>query len=236
MVRAAVRDLGGLAKDGIRRPAAAVASLSWRTTWMNSGGLSDSIKDSVPERCNTLAMDDDSVETPTEISDTAATVLTQPDATNRALGWAAMGITILAAAEMIGTMTVGLAVNVKRMNFPIRQGYAFLTNLEKSPIGLALIVAALFGAIAVYRRRDNEAPGVTNTVLWIVIGAAAVLGIGTILAVMARFRVAELVPNQPVDSLTRRVLVVFVIRNFGAAIVAVLIAVGALFGPKGSGD
>ena len=46
---------------------------------------------------------------------------------------------------------------------------------------------------------------------------------------LARFRVAELVSSQPVDSLTRRVLVVFVIRNFGSAVVALLIAVSVAF-------
>jgi hypothetical protein len=151
------------------------------------------------------------------------------DPTNRVLSWAALAIALIAIAEMIGTMTVGLAVNVKRMNFPIRQGYAFLTNLEKSPIGLALLVAAVFAAIAVFRRQEGESPGVAGLALWAVIGASAVLGVATILAVMARFRVAQLVATQPVDSLTRRVLVVFVIRNFGSAMVAVLIAINALF-------
>jgi hypothetical protein len=147
------------------------------------------------------------------------------------MSWAAIAIALIAIAEMVGTMTVGLAVNVKRMNFPTRQGYAFLTNLEKSPVGLALIVAAVFGAIALARKRDGDVTNVTTIALWVVVAAAAVLGVGTILAVMARFRVAQLVATQPVDSLTRRVLVVFVIRNFGSAVAAALIAVGALFRP-----
>jgi hypothetical protein len=151
------------------------------------------------------------------------------DPTNRVLSWAALAIAAIAIAEMIGTMTVGLAVNVKRMNFPIRQGYAFLTNLEKSPVGIALIVAAVFGAIAIYRRGESEASAPAKAALWAVVAASAILGVATILAVLARFRVAQLVSSQPVDSLTRRVLVVFVIRNFGSAIAAVLIAIGALF-------
>ena len=152
--------------------------------------------------------------------------------TNRILGWGGLAIAVLVLAELIGTITVGLAVNVKRMNFPIRQGYAFLTNLEKSPVGLALIVAAVFATIAVARREEGDSPGVTTAALWIIVGAGAVLGVATILAVMARFRVAELVSTQPVDDLTRRVLVVFVIRNFGAAIIAILIALNTLFRPK----
>jgi hypothetical protein len=162
---------------------------------------------------------------------TVAVAAAPGDPVNRVLSWAAVAIALISIAEMIGTMTVGLAVNVKRMNFPTRQGYAFLTNLEKSPIGLALIVASVFGAIALLRRRDGDQSNLTSLALWGVVAAALVLGVGTILAVMARFRVAQLVATQPVDSLTRRVLVVFVIRNFGSAVTAALIAVGALFRP-----
>jgi hypothetical protein len=147
---------------------------------------------------------------------------------SRVLSWAGLAIAVLAMAEIISTMTVGLAVNVKKMNFPIRQGYAFLTMLEKSPVGLALIVAAVFALLAAAKANDGETKRLTTVALWIVIGTAAVLGVATILSVMARFRVAELVPDQRVDSITRRVLVTFVIRNFGAAIVAILLAVGGL--------
>jgi hypothetical protein len=166
-----------------------------------------------------------------EAIEAAPVVVAPGDPVNRVLSWAAVAIALISIAEMLGTLTVGLAVNVKRMNFPTRQGYAFLTNLEKSPVGLALIVAAVFGAIALLRRRDGDQSNITTIALWGVVVAALVLGVGTILAVMARFRVAQLVATQPVDSLTRRVLVVFVIRNFGSAVTAALIAVGALFRP-----
>ena len=182
----------------------------------------------MPEGCNTLAVD----ETPEVVAtETTPLVVAAPDPTNRVLAWATLSIALLSIAEVVGTLTVGLAVNVKRMNFPTREGYAFLTNLEKSPIGIALIVASVFGAIALVRRRPGDQGNLTSLALWVVVVASVVLGIGTILAVMARFRVAQLVATQPVDSLTRRVLVVFVIRNFGAAVTAALIAVGALFRP-----
>jgi hypothetical protein len=171
-------------------------------------------------------------EAPEVAETTPVTLVAEPgDPVNRVLSWAAVAIALISIAEMVGTMTVGLAVNVKRMNFPTRQGYAFLTNLEKSPVGLALIVAAAFAAIAIFRKRDGDQTNITTIALWVVVAAALVLGVGTILAVMARFRVAQLVATQPVDSLTRRVLVVFVIRNFGSAVAAALIAVGALFRP-----
>jgi hypothetical protein len=169
-------------------------------------------------------------ETP-EVAEAAPVVVAAGDPTNRVLSWATLALALLSIAELIGTMTVGLAVNVKRLNFPTRQGYAFLTILETSPIAIALILASVLGAIALVRRRDGDQANITSIALWVVVAAAAILGIGTILAVMARFRVAQLVATQPVDSLTRRVLVVFVIRNFGAAVTAALIAVGALFRP-----
>ncbi len=155
------------------------------------------------------------------------------DATARLLAGTSLALAGLAILELIGTFTVGLAVNVKRLNFPSRQGYAFLTQLEKSPVGLLLVLAALIAAVATLRpRNDGRTAQLTKIALWIVVVAAVVLGIGTILAVLARFRVADLAANQPVDSLTRRVLVVFVIRNFGAAVVALLLAVGAVFTPR----
>lgn len=149
--------------------------------------------------------------------------------TNRVLSWASLAIALLALAELVGTITVGLAVNVPQLNEIMSQGYAFLTDLEKSPVALGLIIAAVLGAIAVARRDDHESARVTTVALWVIVGAAVILGVATILAVMARFRVGEIRPDQGVDDITRRVLVVFVIRNFGGAIVAILIALSSLF-------
>lgn len=167
----------------------------------------------------------------TDATETVVIAAPAADPVNRVLGWATAAIAALSIVELVGTMTVGLSVNVKRMNFLTRQGYAFLTNLEKSPVGLALIVAAVFGAIALLRKRDGDNTTIATIGLWVVVLASIILGVGTIMSVMARFRVAQLVATQPVDSLTRRVLVVFVIRNFGSAVAAVLLAIGALFRP-----
>ncbi len=152
------------------------------------------------------------------------------DATARFLAGTGLALAALAALEVLGTITVGFAVKVSRLNFPSRQGYAFLTQLEKSPVGLLLVVAAVLGALATLRPRpDGRTAQLSTLALWVVIAGAAILGIGTILAVLARFRIAELPQSQPIDAITRRVLVVFVIRNFGAAVVALLVAVGAVF-------
>jgi hypothetical protein len=150
------------------------------------------------------------------------------DPVNRVLSAAGLALAGIALLELLGTTTVGLAVKVQRMNFPVRQGYAFLTQLEKSPVGLVLVVAAVFASIAALRAVEGDAP-LARVALWVVVVGGALLGVATILAVMARFRVAQIVASQPVDALTRRVLVVFVIRNFGAAVIAVLLAIGTLF-------
>jgi hypothetical protein len=155
------------------------------------------------------------------------------DATSRLLGTVGLALAALAALELIGTVVVGLAVKVARMNFPTRQGYAFLTQLEKSPVALVLVVASVAAAASIIRSgADGSANRFAPIALWIVMVAAVLLGVGTILSVVARFRVAQLAPNQPVDALTRRVLVTFVIRNFGLAVVALLVAVGYLFQPR----
>lgn len=190
---------------------------------------------SVPKGCNAQPMDEvpDAADVPeavevTELeappAESAPKVAVDP--VHRIMATTGLGLAVLALAELLGTITVGLAVNVDRMNFPTRQGYAFLTQLEKSPVGLVLIVAAALAAIATLRSAD---PKLSRAALWVAVGAGVLLGLGTLLSVMARFRVADLAASQPVDSLTRRVLVVFVIRNFGAAVLAVSIAAGALF-------
>lgn len=165
--------------------------------------------------------------------ETTPAPLEPADATARLLAGTGLALAALAALELIGTITVGLAVHVSRLNFTSRQGYAFLTQLEKSPVGLVLVVAALVAALAALRTRSDARTAQLATIaLWVVIGCAALLGIATILAVLARFRVGEIDPRQQVDPIMRRVLVVFVIRNFGAAVVALLVAVGAIFRPR----
>lgn len=154
----------------------------------------------------------------------------RPDPITRLLATVGIGLAALALAELVGSVVIGFAVKVDKMNFFQRQGYAFLTQLEKSPVGIMLVVASVVTAVAVIRAdREGNEEALGRYAAWLVIVAGAVLGIGTILAVLARFRVADLVAAQPVDAITRRVLVVFVIRNFGTAVVAILVAVGVAF-------
>lgn len=152
------------------------------------------------------------------------------DATGRVLATTALGLTALVILELLGTIAIGMAVEVNRLNVLTKQGYAFLTQMEKSSLALTLVAAALAGALATYRnvRTDRRSKQLARYALFGVVVAALLIGLGSILGVMARFRLAELASSQPVDSLTRRVLVVFVIRNFGLAVAALLVAVGAL--------
>lgn len=173
---------------------------------------------------------------PEEFPETeTATVVTAEafDGTARLLSGVALALAALGLLELIGTITIGLAVKTSRLNLLYRQGYAFLTQLEKSPVGLMLLVAAVAAAVAMLRTRgDRRSVQLSTIALWFVIVSAVVLGVGTVLAVLARFRVAELPGGQEVDPVLRRILVVFVIRNFGTAVTALLVAVGAVFGGR----
>lgn len=151
------------------------------------------------------------------------------DATGRVLATTALALAALAVLELIGTISIGMAVEVSRLNVFTKQGYAFLTQMEKSSLSLTLVAAAVLGAVTLYRAATDEATKrLARYALWAVCAGAVVLAVGTIFGVMARFRVAELASGQEVDALTRRVLVVFVIRNFGMAIIALLVALGSL--------
>ncbi len=155
------------------------------------------------------------------------------DAFSRLFASAALGLAGLALTEVFGTIAVGLAVTTDRLNFFHRQGYAFLTQLEKSPVSLVLVVATVFAALVTVRpQADGRSARLATIALWAIVGSAALVGVGSVLGVLARFRVAELASSQPIDSITRRVLFTFIVRNFGAAVLALLLATGTLFGPR----
>jgi hypothetical protein len=155
------------------------------------------------------------------------------DPKGRLLATTGLALVGLAILELIGTVAIGLSVKSSRIGFITKQGYAFLTQLEKSPLALMLVGGALLAALITYRAEtDERTKTLARLALWAALVAAVVLGVGAVLGVMSRFKVAELSNSQKVDSLTRRVLVVYVIRNFGLAVTTLLIAVGSLFQPK----
>lgn len=171
---------------------------------------------------------------PTAADDVLAPPPHQPvDLLSRLFATTSLGLVALAAVEVAGTIAIGLAVSTGRLNFFHRQGYAFLTQLEKSPIALLLVVAAFLAAYTtVALSTDARTARLARVALWATVATATLVAIGAILAVLSRFRVAELAASQPIDSITRRVLFSFIVRNFGAAVLALLIGFGALFRPR----
>jgi len=141
----------------------------------------------------------------------------------------ALALTVLAGLELLLTIALGLAVDVNRLSKVARIGYAFLTQLEKSPLGLLLVLAAIAAVVAAKWARPDSPTGRRAVVTaGVVMGLAVVLAIGTALALVARFNVADLVETQKVDGVTRRVLAIFVVRNLGAAAIALVVASSAV--------
>lgn len=140
-----------------------------------------------------------------------------------------LALTILAGIELLLTIALGLAVEVNQLSRVARIGYAFLTQLEKSPLGLLLVVAAIVTAVAAKRAvPDSATERRTGLSAGLIIGFAAVLAIGSLLALVARYNVADLVESQKVDGVTVRVLAIFIVRNLGAAAVAIYVAGSAV--------
>jgi len=148
------------------------------------------------------------------------------------LATSGLALTILAGIELLLTIALGLAVEVNQLSRVARVGYAFLTQLEKSPLGLLLVVAAIVTAVAAKRAEPNSATERrTSLAAGLIIGFAVVLAMGSVLAIVARFNVADLVETQKIDGVTRRVLAIFLVRNLGAAVVALYVA-GAAVRPR----
>ena len=141
------------------------------------------------------------------------------------LAGAGLALAVLAGLELLLTITLGLAVPVDQLSRVSRIGYAFLTQMEKSPLGVVLVVAAIVTAVAA---KTSEPASATERraglAAGLILGFAVVLGIGAVLALVARFDVADVMESQRVDGVTRRVLAIFVVRNLGAAAVAFVVA------------
>lgn len=170
-------------------------------------------------------------------AETADTPIPPPtagiDLYSRLFASTALGLAVLGLIELAGTVAVGLSVETDRLGFLHRQGYAFLTQLERSPVSLLLVVAAVFAALTTLRpETDSRTAKLATYALWAIVAATVLVGLGSVCAVLARFRVAELPNADPIDPVTRRVLFTFVVRNFGGAMLAMLVACGALFRPK----
>ena len=186
--------------------------------------------------CNTRAMSD--FEPTADVNDEASpatpdadadlvTTDTEPDRSGPAslLATTGLALAVLVGLELLLTVALGLAVDVGQLSRVSRIGYAFLTQLEKSPLSLLLVIAAVATALAAkWAVPDSPADRRTGLTAGLIIGFAVVLGIGTVLALVAG-------STWPISSRPRRstasrgrVLAIFVVRNLGAAAVALVVA------------
>lgn len=145
----------------------------------------------------------------------------------------ALALAVLAGVELLLTIALGLSIRTEQLSRVSRIGYAFLTQLEKSPLGLLLVGAAILVAIAArWAAPKSSAESRVGLAAGLVLGFAVMLAIATILALIARFDVGDIVVEgrrpQLVDGVARRVLAIFVLRNLGAAAVALVVAGSAV--------
>lgn len=145
------------------------------------------------------------------------------------LGWCGLALAILAALEVVAIVAQGVAIKQANLGSIYRLGYAFLTNLDAVPLGLILLVAVVLVVLPkLAGRPTDEAQDKQAAFTLGLVGAFSLLiVIGAILAVASRIRVDHL-RHAAVTSLTWRVLISYLIRNLGTALIALLAAVISL--------
>ena len=141
------------------------------------------------------------------------------------LSWCGLALAILASLEVVAIVAQGVAIKQANLGPLYRLGYAFLTNLDAVPLGLILVVAVVLVVLPkVAGQVTDEAQDRQAAFTLGLVGAFALLiVIGSILAVASRIRVDHL-RHAAVTSLTWRVLISYLIRNLGTALVALVAA------------
>ena len=145
------------------------------------------------------------------------------------LGWCGLALAILAALEVVAIVAQGVAIRQANLGSLYRLGYAFLTNLDAVPLGLILLVAVVLVVLPkVAGQPTNEAQDRQAAfTLGLAASFALLIVIGSALGVAARIRVDHL-RSAAVTSLTWRVLISYLIRNLGTALIALIAASIAL--------
>ena len=145
------------------------------------------------------------------------------------LSWCGLALTVLAALEVVAIVAQGVAIRQANLGSLYRLGYAFLTNLDAVPLGLILVVAVVLVVLPkLAGQPTNEAQDRQAAfTLGLAASFALLIVIGSILGVAARIRVDHL-RSAAVTSLTWRVLISYLIRNLGTALIALLAASIAL--------
>lgn len=139
---------------------------------------------------------------------------------------AGLGLAIVQALVLVGTLAQGLAIERFDGDFFHKVGVALLSNVG-SANGLTLLVAAvLAGLPALLGARSSEVHRRRAAITFMLVSLLAVLLIiGTPLAVRGRVRVLDL-GQQSVDAIARRVLATYVAGTLGTALVALGTALG----------
>jgi len=163
--------------------------------------------------------------------DTAPSTAVKP-ATSPLVGlvsWCGLALAVLAALEVVAIVAQGVAIKQANLGPLYKLGYAFLTNLDAVPLGLILLVAIVLVVLPKLAGQptDDAHDRQAAFTLGLAGSFAALIVIGSILGVTARIRVDHL-RSAAVTSLTWRVLISYLIRNMGTALVALVAASLAL--------
>jgi hypothetical protein len=156
-------------------------------------------------------------------------VLEAPHPLVALLAWCGLALAVMATLEVVAIVAQGVAIHQARLGPVYRLGYAFLTNLDTVPLGLILLLAVVLVVLPVVagRATDEALDRQAAFTLGLVASFSLLIAVGSILAVAARVRVDHL-RSVAVTSLTWRVLISYLIRNLGTALISLLAAVVAL--------
>lgn len=141
---------------------------------------------------------------------------------------AGLALAVISALALVGIVAQGFAVR-QRLNAFDKLGVAFLQNLDDTPLGIMLILAIVLVALpaalnAVTDTRDDLRAQLT---LVIVVLVAALVAVAAVAGVVTRLRLDD-ARGQAVTNATRFALLTFLVRNFGAAMIAVGAALGVM--------
>ena len=142
------------------------------------------------------------------------------------LGWTAFSLAVVAGLQVFLAILAGLTVRADaRLGTAYKVGASFLEVMDAVPIGLFLVVAVVVLAIPsvagiATSGRDER---ITSATLGIVAGLSFLVMLFAILAALTRLEILDL-RGENVTTAVRWVLLSFVIRNAGTALIAFVIS------------
>lgn len=138
------------------------------------------------------------------------------------LSWTAFWLAVVAGLQVFLAILAGLTVKADaRLGTAYKIGASFLEVLDAVPIGLMLVLSVVLVVVPVVAGvaisgRDER---VTSSTLGMVAGLSFLLFIFSILAALTGLEIRDL-KGQPVTAAVRWVLLSFVVRNAGTAVIA----------------